>query len=53
MSQQYHNNSSVESLEDMDKTVNADKDMEEESDRSVEEEQPLPTFGVALPGFEV
>jgi hypothetical protein len=29
----------------MDKTANADKDMEEE--------QPHPTFGVALPGFEM
>jgi len=37
----------------MDKAANADKDMEEESDRSVEEERPHPTFGVALPGFEM
>jgi hypothetical protein len=40
-------------LEDRAKTTNADKDMEEESDRSVEEEQPHPKFGVALPGFEM
>jgi hypothetical protein len=32
----------------MDKTANADKDMEEESDRSVEEVQPHPTFGFEM-----